>query len=63
MMLFCETLTSQQATLLDRQQLIDFLEWNDGNGCYSDFDCIMENLPLLTVEVALELTLAAVNEA
>ena len=32
----------------ERQELIDWLEWNDPNGCYSDEDCDLEGLPRLT---------------
>lgn len=35
-----------------RQQLIDWLAWNDANGCYTDEDCRNEGLQLLTHDEA-----------
>ncbi|KAE8546188.1 hypothetical protein [Marinobacter nauticus] len=38
-----------------RQQVIDWLTWNDHNGVYTDEDCINEGLPVLTLEQAREI--------
>jgi hypothetical protein len=38
----------------NRESLINWLVWNDSNGCYSDADSIHEDLPILTLENALE---------
>lgn len=37
---------SQEAA---RQNLINWLVWNDPNGCYTDADCDLEGLPRLTL--------------
>jgi hypothetical protein len=38
-----------------RESLINWLVWNDPNGCYTDTDSINEDLPILTLETALNL--------
>ena len=37
-----------------RLDLINWLEWNDRNGVYSDQDCIDEGLPCMTTKEALQ---------
>ena len=39
----------------NRESLINWLEWNDSNGCYSDADSINEDMPILSLETALNL--------
>mgnify|MGYP003657989653 FL=1 len=39
----------------NRESLINWLEWNDSNGCYSDTDSINEDMPILSLETALNL--------
>lgn len=35
-----------------REQLIDWLQWNDPNGTYGDIDCLAEGLKTLDLETA-----------
>lgn len=37
-----------------RDDIIEWLVWNDGNGVYSDIDSEAEDYPLLTLETARE---------
>jgi|APSaa5957512493_1039668.scaffolds.fasta_scaffold238967_2 hypothetical protein len=39
----------------NRESLINWLVWNDSNGCYSDADSINEDMPILSLETALNL--------
>ena len=43
------------ADIQDRESVINWLEWNDSNGCYSDADSINEDMPILSLETALNL--------
>lgn len=56
-----QNLTVKQAAQLTREQLIDWLVWNDGNGCYSDQDSESEGLMPLTLESARLLVVKAIN--
>jgi hypothetical protein len=38
-----------------REQIIEWLQWNDHNGCYSDAESAHEGLSPLTREQAVEL--------
>jgi hypothetical protein len=42
---------------MNREQLIDWLCWNDPNGVYRDIDCYREGMDFLTYEEAYELYL------
>lgn len=37
----------------DRDSVIRWLVWADPNGCHTDEDCILEGLPIHTLETAL----------
>jgi len=41
--------------ITNRDSLIAWLTWNDWNGCYTDIDCDNENLPRLTLELAINI--------
>lgn len=40
---------------MNREELIDWLCWNDPNGVYRDMDCYRKGIDFLTYEEALEL--------
>lgn len=44
-----------------REQILEWLAWNDANGCYTDADCYAEDLPTLDESDA-KMMLAAVME-
>lgn len=48
----------------ERQRLIiiDFLQWNDRNGCYTDENCDLEEIPRMTYEDAIKYFFYVVNE-
>lgn len=35
-------------SLLKRRELLEWLQWNDRNGTYTDHDCIRKGIPLFT---------------
>ncbi len=35
-------------SLMKRQELLQWLQWNDRNGIYTDYDCIRKGIPLFT---------------
>ena len=39
----------------DRESVINWLVWNDCNGCYTDTDSINEDMPILSLETAIKL--------
>ena len=45
-----------------REELIDWLCYNDTNGCYTDEDCDAEGLPRLTLETARDQVLTTVED-
>lgn len=38
-----------------REEIIEWLQWNDSNGCYSDEMSIAEGMPVLSREDAINL--------
>ncbi len=40
-------------SLMKRQELLQWLQWNDCNGVYADYDCVRIGIPLFTKEQAL----------
>lgn len=36
----------------DRVSITNFLQWNDKNGCYTDDNCVVEEVPIMTYEDA-----------
>lgn len=57
-------LASERARLLTwpREKLIGWLQWNDGNGIWSDEDMIANDMDPMTVEDAVEQVMAFVSE-
>ena len=47
-----ESLLAEVLKNSSRQDLIDFMVWNDRNGCFTDQECEEEGLPILTFEDA-----------
>ena len=47
-------LTKEEVLKMDRETLIEVLEWNDRNGTYNDEDSESEGLSPITKEVAIE---------
>jgi len=45
-----------------REQVIEWLEWNDPNGVYSDSDSIAEGFDPLTLETAREIMADQIEE-
>lgn len=41
--------------ITSRDSLINWLVWNDCNGCYTDTDSINEDIPILSLETAIKL--------
>ncbi len=41
--------------ITNRESLINWLVWNDPNGCYTDSDSVREDMPIITLETALNL--------
>lgn len=56
-----QSLTVNQVQYLTREQLIDWLLWNDPHGVYTDSDCQNEDYPILTLESARLLVIKAIN--
>ena len=52
------SLTAPDVSRLKRADCIEWLEWNDPNGCYSDLACRREGFPRLTRAEARELILS-----
>lgn len=50
--------------LLDskRMLVLDFLQWNDRNGCYTDKNCDLEDLPRMTYEDAVKYFFCVIND-
>ena len=38
----------------DRIKILNFLQWNDRNGCYTDENCDLEEVPRMTYEEAIK---------
>lgn len=45
-----------------REQIIHWLQWNDSDGVYTDEDCYLEGMPMLSYEDALQLMKDAIND-
>jgi hypothetical protein len=56
-----QCLTVDQAQHLTIEQLLDWLNWNDGHGIYSDIDCQAEDYPPITLETARMLVVKAIT--
>ena len=56
-----QSLIANQVYSRTREQLIDWLLWNDPHGVYTDSDCQNEDYPILTLESARLLVIKAIN--
>lgn len=45
----------------ERKIIIEFLQWNDKNGCYTDENCDSEDVPRMTYEEAVKYFFEVVN--
>ncbi len=45
-----------------RKLIIEFLQWNDRNGCYTDENCDLEEIPRMTYEDAIKYFFGVINE-
>ena len=45
-----------------RIRITEFLQWNDRNGCYTDENCDLENIPRMTYEDAVKYFFGVMNE-
>lgn len=45
----------------DRIKILDFLQWEDSNGCYTDENCILEEVLPLTYEDAVKYFYGVLN--
>jgi hypothetical protein len=55
-----QSLTVDQVQYLTKEQLLDWLSWNDGHGIYSDIDCQNEDYPPITLKTARMLVIKAI---
>ena len=46
----------------ERKGIIEFLQWNDRNGCYTDENCDSEDVPKMTYEEAIKYFFGVVND-
>lgn len=46
----------------NRLKIIQFLQWNDRNGCYTDENCDLENIPRMTYEDAVKYFFGIIND-
>lgn len=46
----------------ERKGIIEFLQWNDRNGCYTDENCDSEDVPRMTYEEAIKYFFGVVND-
>jgi hypothetical protein len=56
-----QSLTVDQVWYLSQEQLLDWLNWNDGHGIYSDIDCQAEDYPPITLDTARMLVTKAIT--
>ena len=47
---------------IERILLIQFLQWNDRNGCYTDENCDLEDIPRMTYEDAVKYFFCVMND-
>ena len=45
-----------------RMLVLDFLQWNDRNGCYTDENCDLEDIPRMTYEEAIKYFFGVMND-
>lgn len=45
-----------------RRLITEFLQWNDRNGCYTDENCDLENIPRMTYEEAKKYFFIVINQ-
>ena len=45
-----------------RVKIIEFLQWNDKNGCYTDENCDLEDVPRMTYEDAIKYFFGIIND-
>ena len=45
-----------------RVRIIEFLQWNDKNGCYTDENCDLEDIPRMTYEDAVKYFFGVIND-
>lgn len=46
----------------ERINIINFLQWNDRNGCYTDENCDLEEVPRMTYEEAVKYFFGVIND-
>ena len=46
----------------ERNLLLQFLQWNDRNGCYTDENCDLEEVPRMTYEDAVKYFFGVMND-
>lgn len=47
---------------LDRRKILDFLQWNDRHGCYTDENCDLEEVDRLTYNEAIKFFFGVIND-
>ena len=45
-----------------RKKILQFLQWNDRNGCYTDENCDLEEVPRMTYEEAVKYFFGVIND-
>lgn len=45
-----------------RNKITKFLQWNDRNGCYTDENCDLEEVPRMTYEEAVKYFFGVIND-
>ncbi len=43
-------------------EILSFLQWNDRNGCYTDKNCDLEEVPRITYEEAVKYFFGVIND-
>lgn len=46
----------------ERVAIINFLQWNDKNGCYTDENCDLENIPRMSYSDAVKYFFGVMND-
>ena len=47
---------------MNREKIIDFLQWNDRHGCYTDENCDLEGVNRLTYNDAIKFFFGVIND-
>ncbi len=47
---------------MERSRILDFLQWNDRNGCYTDENCDLEEVDRLSYNDAIKFFFGVINE-